>query len=68
MKFDPDGNYTKKYVPELRNLDIKYLFNPWEADFDKLQNAGITLGKNYPKPIVDLKSSRNKALEIFSKL
>ena len=68
MKFDPDGDYTKKYVPELRNLDIKYLFNPWEADFETLENAGITLGKNYPKPIVDLKSSRNKALEIFSKL
>ena len=66
LKFDPEGEYTKKYVPELRNLPNKYLFSPWEAPENILADAGIELGKNYPKPIVDLKLSRETALEAFA--
>jgi deoxyribodipyrimidine photo-lyase len=66
LKFDPEGEYTKKYVPELRNLPNKYLFSPWEAPENILADAGIELGKNYPKPMVDLKLSRETALEAFA--
>jgi deoxyribodipyrimidine photo-lyase len=67
-KFDPDGVYTKRFLPELAALPSKYLFNPWEAKESILRQAGVTLGKTYPWPIVDLKVSRDNALESFKSL
>ncbi len=67
VKFDSQGDYTKTYIPELRNLPIKYLFNPWEAPNHVLSNAGVRLGENYPMPIVDLKASRLEALEALAR-
>ena len=64
-KFDPDGCYTKKFVPELKNLPKKYLFKPWEAPSDILKQANIRLGETYPHPIVDIKKSRAQALDAF---
>lgn len=61
-KFDGDGSYTKQFVPELKLLPNKYLFKPWDAPEKILKDAGIILGVNYPKPIVDLKISRERAL------
>ena len=46
----------------------KFLFNPWEASQEILDKANIELGKNYPKPIVDLKTSRQEALSAFAEL
>ena len=66
--FDADGEYTKKYLPQLLLLPQKYLFNPWEAPENILHDAGIKLGENYPHPIVDLKASRERALLAFSKI
>ena len=65
QKFDPGGGYVRKYVPEISALPDKYLFNPWEAPKPVLEGAGIELGKTYPKPVVDLKQSREAALEAF---
>jgi len=67
-KFDPEGEYTRKYVPELKKLPNKYLYKPWEAPEEVLHAAGITLGKDYPEPIVDLKISRVRALDAFKSL
>ncbi|HEV2601754.1 MAG TPA: deoxyribodipyrimidine photo-lyase [Candidatus Babeliales bacterium] len=67
-KFDRDGDYTRKFVPELKNLSNKYLFKPWTAPEKVLEEAGIVLGKTYPKPIVDFAGSRKKALELYKKL
>ncbi|KKB96116.1 Deoxyribodipyrimidine photo-lyase [Candidatus Arcanobacter lacustris] len=64
-KFDKDGVYTKKYVPELAKLPSKYLFKPWEAPDLVLKEAGVKLGMNYPHPIVDLSESRKMALELY---
>lgn len=66
-KFDPEGVYTRRYVPELQKLPNKYLFKPWEAPESVLKEADIALGLDYPKPIVDLKLSRNRALEAYKK-
>ena len=66
QKFDPDGKYTKKYIPELRDMPNKYLYNPWEAPRDVLEAANVRLGDNYPLPIVEIGSSRQKALEAFA--
>lgn len=62
-KFDSEGLYTRHFVPELKLLPNKYLFKPWQAPSEVLKAAGIVLGKNYPLPIVDLDSSRKRALQ-----
>ena len=67
-KFDDEGHYTKKLVPELQKLPSKYLFNPWEAPEKILKDAGVILGSNYPKPIIDLKISRERALSAYKSL
>jgi len=67
-KFDKDGQYTRRYVPELKDLPDKYLHKPWEAPSEVLQQAGLELGKTYPEPIVDLKASREQALAAFKTL
>jgi deoxyribodipyrimidine photo-lyase len=68
QKFDPDGEYTCRFLPELARLPKKYLFSPWEAPPEILDLAGVVLGKNYPRPIVDLSLSRDRALEAFQTL
>ena len=68
MKFDSDGDYIRRYLPELANLPDAYLCNPWEAPAEVLAGAGVRLGKTYPKPIVDVKASREAALAAFSAL
>lgn len=65
-KHDPDGHYTKQFVPELKNLPSQYLFKPWMASEDILKSYGVILGKNYPKPIVDFTKSRTDALARYS--
>ena len=67
-KFDPNGDFVRKYVPEIANLPDAYLFSPWEAPANTLGAAGVHLGGNYPRPIVDLKTSRLDALAAFAKL
>ncbi|MDH4108862.1 MAG: DNA photolyase family protein [Gammaproteobacteria bacterium] len=67
-KFDPDGDYVRRYVPELGRLPDRYLHAPWEAPAGILQSAGVTLGADYPAPIVDLKASRERALDAFRSL
>lgn len=68
QKFDPDGDYVRRYVPELAHVPNDFLFNPWEAPGLVLQAAGVTLGVDYPHPIVDLKASRQQALDAFATL
>ena len=68
QKFDPDGEYTKKYVPELTKLPLKYLFNPWDCPENISKEIEFEIGKNYPNPIVNLKESREKALKVFASL
>jgi deoxyribodipyrimidine photo-lyase len=67
-KFDKAGDYTRKFVPELQKLPSKYLFKPWEAPENILKAAGIILGENYPRPIIDLTVSRKMALFAYQSL
>ena len=68
VRFDPKGDYTRQYLPELAALPDKWLFNPWDAPADVLKEANVVLGETYPHPIDDLKSSRRRALDAFSEL
>jgi deoxyribodipyrimidine photo-lyase len=62
-RFDADGEYVRRWVPELRQLGEPWLHNPAAAPQDVLRKAGVELGHTYPLPIVDLKLSRLRALE-----
>lgn len=65
-KFDGKGGYTKRFLPELKDLPDKYLYRPWEAPPEVLRKTNVILGDNYPHPIVQIKESRLKALEAYS--
>ena len=67
-KFDPDGDYVRRHVPELAKLDRKYVHRPFEAPDTVLQKAGVVLGRTYPKPIVDHASARDRALAAYRSL
>ncbi len=64
-KFDPEGAYVRKWVPELANVPAKHLHAPWEAPPAVLAGAGVVLGKTYPKPLVDLAEARGRALDTY---
>ena len=65
QKFDPDGAYIKRFVPELSNLPVEFLFSPWEIKESELLKYDFKIGEDYPFPIIDLKFSRQRALDSF---
>ncbi|MCG6861140.1 MAG: FAD-binding domain-containing protein, partial [Chromatiaceae bacterium] len=68
QKFDPDGDYVRRFVPEISGLPDRFLHSPWQASEAVLTEAGIALGSDYPHPMVDLEASRERALEAFSSI
>ena len=67
-RFDPDGAYVRQWVPEIAALPDEWVHNPWEAPSEALKRADIVLGKTYPRPICDLKSTRERALAAVKEL
>jgi deoxyribodipyrimidine photo-lyase len=68
QRFDPDGSYVRRWIPELSRLPDAYLHQPWTAPTSLLAAAGVELGRTYPRPIVDLKGSREAALAAFAEI
>ena len=68
QKFDPNGEYVRRFVPEISALPDAYLFCPWQASPEVRKTAGVILGETYPEPIVDLAGSRERALRFFDSL
>ncbi len=68
QKFDPNAEYIRKFVPEISDLPNTYIHDPSNAPRTVLDNCGVKLGNSYPKSIIDLKKSRERALLAFSKL
>jgi deoxyribodipyrimidine photo-lyase len=64
QKFDPGGDYVRRWIPELARLPAKYIHQPWATPDAVLSVAGIRLGEDYPHPIVDLHSARIRYLEL----
>lgn len=67
-KFDRRGDYVKRWCPELSNLPVEFIHRPFEAGKAILDKAGVRLGKDYPRPIVDHGQARNAALEALKAL
>jgi deoxyribodipyrimidine photo-lyase len=65
QKFDPEGAYVRRWVPEIAALPDRYLHAPWTAPASVLAHAGVTLGTSYPEPLVDHKTARKRALDAF---
>jgi deoxyribodipyrimidine photo-lyase len=65
-KFDSDGNYVRKWVPELARLPNRLIHAPWTAKPIELADTGIKLGRDYPMPIIDHAMARNRALERYN--
>lgn len=65
-KFDAEGDYVRRFVPELARLDPRHIHAPWEAPSAALAHAGVTLGKTYPEPIVGLGEGRKRALDAYA--
>lgn len=64
-RFDPNGMYVRRWIPELHMVEARYLHAPWNAPPDALRAAGVVLGEHYPHPLVDHKSARQRALDAF---
>nr|WP_146686358.1 FAD-binding domain-containing protein [Bradyrhizobium canariense] len=67
-KFDPDGAYIRRWVPELAGLPPTRIHHPWSAAPLELASAGVELGKTYPHPIIDHKAGRERALAAYARV
>jgi deoxyribodipyrimidine photo-lyase len=67
-KFDPDGLYVRRWVPELARMPAEFIHRPAEAPATVLAAAGIRLGETYPRPMVDHAAARDRALQAYESL
>ncbi len=68
QRFDPEGGYVRRWVPEIGRVPVPWLHQPWRAPATVLADAQLRLGVDYPEPIVDLAQSRERALDIWDSL
>uniref|UniRef100_A0A0D9VHE1 Photolyase/cryptochrome alpha/beta domain-containing protein n=1 Tax=Leersia perrieri TaxID=77586 RepID=A0A0D9VHE1_9ORYZ len=67
-KFDPHGEYVRRWLPELARLPTEWIHHPWDAPESVLQAAGIELGSNYPLPIVELDAAKTRLQDALSEM
>ncbi len=67
-KFDPDGDYIRRWIPELSKVPSRFIHSPWRASSEILTKAGVRLGKDYPAPVVDHDAARKRALFAYYRL
>ena len=67
-RFDPEGAYVRRWVPEAASLPDRFVHRPWQAAANVLKEAGIALGNTYPGPIIDHAQARARALRAYGKI
>jgi deoxyribodipyrimidine photo-lyase len=65
QRFDAEGKFIRKYVPELSACDTKEIHSPWKMAAERQQEIGMVIGRDYPAPIVDHAAMRQKALALY---
>jgi deoxyribodipyrimidine photo-lyase len=65
-RFDPDGKFIRRYVPELANVANKYIHAPWQMGRVEQEGIGVVIGRDYPAPIVDHAAAREKTLARYA--
>ncbi|MFZ5556314.1 MAG: cryptochrome/photolyase family protein [Pseudomonadota bacterium] len=65
-KFDPEGQFIRRYLPELAGCDAKRIHAPWEMNRGEQERAGVIIGRDYPAPIVDHDAARKRTLELYA--
>jgi len=64
-RFDPGGEYVRRWAPELARVPERWIHRPWDAPPLVLAEAGVRLGKHYPRPVVDHAAQRERALAMY---
>lgn len=67
-KFDPAGEYVRRWLPELARLPTQWIHHPWDAPQAVLQSAGVELGSNYPLPIVEISTAKERLQDALSEM
>jgi len=65
-RFDPEGVYIRRFVPELADVPTRWIHAPWEAPPLELAGAGVVIGDNYPPPIVQHAEARDTTLAAYA--
>lgn len=65
MKFDPEGAYIRRFVPELANVPNEFIHQPWKMAVELQRQLGCLIGIDYPAPIVDHGMARERALAVY---
>lgn len=63
FNFDSEGEYVRHWLPELARVPTEWIHHPWDAPSSVLKAAGVELGLNYPKPIIDVDVARERLTE-----
>ena len=67
-RYDADGSYVRRWLPALAKLQDEWIHRPWDAPPEVLRAAGVELGRDYPRPIVDHAAARARALAALAEI